>query len=170
MDKLEKYANGWSKTEMDAFNIVMTDPAMPDYKSPDYDDWLFHKAWQAALAAAPTPAAIPLETLVAEIESDPEMKVALNKARKKDMLEGATVTDITPAQDEPVGELVGCHDGYGTRIVPEAPYRVNQQPDKLRKAAEALICAYDNHEHCITEIGDLRAALEGNKGNGQALD
>lgn len=40
---------------------------------------------------------------------------------------------------------------------PTPPTRTDN--DKLRKAAEALIWAYDNHEHCITEIGDLRAAL-----------
>jgi hypothetical protein len=57
VDKLEKYADGWSKAEMDVFDTVMGDPTMPDYKHPFYDEWLFHKAWQAALAAATTPPA-----------------------------------------------------------------------------------------------------------------
>lgn len=39
------------------------------------------------------------------MESDPETKVALDEARKKDMLEGATVTEITTAQEVDVS---GC--------------------------------------------------------------
>lgn len=48
MNNLERLANGWTATEIEAFNLVRADPTMPDYKDPNYDDWLFHKAWSAA--------------------------------------------------------------------------------------------------------------------------
>ena len=46
---------GWEETERAmcelekmAFAKIMADVSMPDDSGPDYDSWLFHKAWQAA--------------------------------------------------------------------------------------------------------------------------
>lgn len=73
---------------------------------------------------------------------------------------------IEPEQDEPVGELVGCHDGYGTRIVPETPYCINQHSDKLRKAAEEVVASIRNeadNETFANALENLRAVLEEEK-------
>jgi hypothetical protein len=135
MDKLERYANGWSKAEMDAFNIVMTDPAMPDYKSPDYDDWLFHKAWQAALAAAPTPPAQDREVGI--------LYVSIFRGHLENF------------HFDYYGDLPeGSHALYA------AP-----QSDKIRQAAEEALEVLEDYHASETNIAEtiknLRAALEG---------
>lgn len=110
------------------------------------------------MPSAPTPPAntIPLETLVAEFESDPEMKAALDSARK----------------DEPVAivEEVGLHEGKtifnGTgNVAPGQKLYARPADDKLRKAAEAFIKAYKPgwDHHGLDEYNELRAAMEGKR-------
>lgn len=41
-----------SEEKQIAFQRVMGDPSMPDDAAPDYDEWLFNKAWEAAKAPA----------------------------------------------------------------------------------------------------------------------
>lgn len=81
-----------------------------------------------------------------------------------------------PAQDEPVGwinrvELFGTHvsvclSDAGENLPDETPLYTHPADDKLRKAAEELLFAYDNECGDMTgPIGTgfetLRAALEG---------
>lgn len=124
---------------------------------------------------APTPPAqtIPLETLVAEIESDPEMKIALDEARKMDMLEGATVTDITPAQDDEPVAYMDVHDNWDLyKNKPEQidviPLYTRPDNSELRQAAEeacGMLEGFLHSEWLGTDqerqaVRNLRAALE----------
>jgi hypothetical protein len=107
------------------------------------------RRFKAALEAPTPQATIPLETLIAEIESNPEAKVVLDEMRKKNMLKGATVTDITPEQDdEPVADLTISHyKGYENRELeyygdlPDGTYRLYAAPQSysLKKAAEEAL-------------------------------
>jgi hypothetical protein len=151
VDKIEKYADGWSKAEMDAFDTVMGNPTMPDYKHPFYDEWLFHKAWQAALAAAPTPPAQEAEPVAWMVPH--RMSVSRHGGPSKEEI------SYHPWHRADKDRYV--EDEHGAKHFPY-PLYTHPANDKLRQAAEeAIKLLEDSSGGYCREAANLRAELEG---------
>lgn len=149
----------------------VTGPGGAVFRSQEY---IFAGQFKAALEVAPTPpATIPLETLVAEMESDPETKVALNEARKKDMLEGATVEDMHVYNSIADNYFKDAQDveltTFRERVIADLikNHVIVEETDKLRKAAKEALAFLETITN-LEEPGEyekviesLQSALEG---------
>lgn len=157
---------GWEETEpamseleKRAFDEVMADVSMPDDSGPDYDSWLFHKAWQAAEVHEPQGLRREVQELLPLLLNG----IMPNKEALHDLRDLAYAP---PAQeDKPVawhykssrGQCVSL--GRDTSVYRdsdevETPLYTRPQSDELRKAVEKAEVSLETLFHVMnhTEV------------------